>query len=147
VAALDAHEHGDLARLPGPADVGHRCRQRQIAGVLVDHAVGEVDEVQRPPGGGAAVGVGRRDVDREERRAQVALAHARDVDVVGGAALLHVLPLLRQLIRGVDVGIDDDGGLVQAPRPRRQILGGGRDGEEQAGDGKKQGAAHAHGAS
>ena len=55
------------------------------------------------------------DPDRKENRAEVALAHARNIDAAVGVARSEVEVIVKQALRGVVMRIDNDGRPMKLP--------------------------------
>ena len=127
MSALDAHQHADLLLLFRAAYVGGRSREHQVRGVLLDHAVCNIYEVERAASRAALDDIvltnpfGRRklavNVDGEELARHARLLEARDVRVVlprRGRA--DVVVFVNHDRRDVVVPVNDDRFAVQRER-------------------------------
>jgi hypothetical protein len=112
VAALDAHQRGELVVAMRGDDVGGREGHPHLVGMLRRLLVDGVDQLQRPPGVMIFVEVGL-DPDGEELRAEVALVRGVEVQLPAVERIGQVEVLVDETLRRVGVGVDDDGGAVE----------------------------------
>src|SRR6266436_5404174 len=112
MAALDAHERGDLALLAGFSNFSRRRGQNHIVRMLADLLADRVNLDQRAVHG---LGAGHLagDPDGKENCAQIAFAHARKVNAARGAARSQIEFSVEEALRGVIVRVYDDGRKVQ----------------------------------
>ena len=147
VAALHAHQRGDLVLRRGAADVGGGGRQHQIVRVRLHGLVHRVDERGRGFHRGHPGDVGGHP-DRKEQAVEPALAHARDIDVAVLLADADVEGLVeKEALRRVVVRVDHDRAVVQLFRTGRDTVGRGRLGEHdrrQRENGRGKNRAHEH---
>jgi hypothetical protein len=91
--------------------------------VARDLLVHSGDELKGARGGTGLVAA-RVNPDGEEGGIEPALAHARDVNVAVGVAGTKVEVFVEQPLRGIDVGINDNGLAVQAVGAGGDVAGG-----------------------
>ena len=92
-------------------------------GYFADVLADGVDLVERLLDGGRAHDAAV-DPDRKEDGVHAAFAHARDVDGAVGVALAEIVVVREEALRGVVVGVEDDGGKMQLVSASRDIVGG-----------------------
>jgi hypothetical protein len=109
VAALDAHERGELVLAMGLLDAFGRGDELDLVGMFGDLLLDGVDQLQGAAGVLALV-EGGLDPDGEELGAQVALVDGVEVEVAAVERVGEVEVLIEKALRGVGVGVDDDGG-------------------------------------
>jgi hypothetical protein len=120
VAALYAHERGDLVLLLGGADFVGSGGEDEIAGMLADSFTDGVDLIESLLDGDRS-GDFAVDPDGEEDGVQTAFTHAGDIDVAVGLARTDIEGGVKETLRGVVVGVDDH-------RSEVELFGFARDG-------------------
>ena len=111
MAAFNAHEHGEPARLAGRENLRRRGAERQFRRMAANLLQNAVDECQRPVREAALPGSWFRP-DGEELRGQVAAACGGEVQVAGAEFGDEVPALVHKALGGVGVGIDEECGGV-----------------------------------
>jgi len=106
VAALHAHQHGDVTPRHGPP---HFIRVgRQLGdGLRIHQHLHRIDQRHCPSERGARP-VARVDPDREERGREAAFLHPREVDVAVRQPRRDVGLHVEHALRRVDVAVEDD---------------------------------------
>ena len=115
VAAFDAHERGELVFAMGALDVFGGIRHHHLVGMFGGLLQDGVDEVEGAAGVVAFVEFGL-DPDGEEFRAEVALLRGGEVEIAAVEGLGEVVMVVEHALRGVGVGVDDDGGVMHGGR-------------------------------
>jgi hypothetical protein len=82
VAALDAHQGGDLPLPLGATDIGDRRRHHDVAGVAFRRTIDDVDHIHRAPRRSALLRVFLIHVDGKKLPRHAALLHAREIRVI-----------------------------------------------------------------
>ncbi len=111
VAALDAHQRGELVITVRGEDVGGREGHLHLVGMLRGLLVDGVDQFQRAFGILALVEIGL-DPDGEELRAEIALFGGVEVHLATVEGHGEVVVFVDEALRRVGVGVDDDGLLM-----------------------------------
>ena len=106
VAALDAHQGGNLALRVRAANIFRGARQHDVVGIFLDVFAHGVDLIECLLNRGRAHNVAV-DPDRKEDAIHAAFAHARYVDRAVRIALAQVIILREQALRRVVVRVDD----------------------------------------
>src|SRR6267143_1901061 len=123
MAAFDTHERSDLALFASIADFGSGRREHDFSRMLANLLAHRVDLNK-----GAIYGLGPGNFaghpDGEENSAEVAFAHAGNVDAPASTALAKIELAVKKALRRVVVRVHDDGGEVQLARFFRDGIGG-----------------------
>jgi len=142
VAALHAHQRGNLVLACRAAHVGGSRREDEIVRMRADGFTHGVDLIVGALERGGTDDVARNP-DRKEQRIEPAFLHARDVDVAVGMALAEVeFGIEHQPLSGVGVRVHHDRLLVNARglRLRQNDDGQRKDG----GNGKRKAQESSH---
>jgi hypothetical protein len=113
VAAFDTQERRELVLAVGALDVGSAEGHHHTVGMTGGLFVNRIDEVESMAGEVALIGFGL-DPNGEELRAEIASPGLVEANVayVLGVLGADVIVLVEEALRGVGVGIDDNGGVV-----------------------------------
>jgi len=111
VAALNAHEGGELVVAVGLLNAGRGGDELDLVRVPRDLLLDGVDQLQGAAGVLALVLDGF-DPDGEELRAQVAFVDGVEIEIAAVERIGEVKVLIDKALRGVGVGVDDDGGVM-----------------------------------
>ena len=111
MAALDAHQRGQLVLAMRRLDIRRRIRHPHPVGMLRRLLVNGIDQLQGAPRVVALVKV-RLDPDREELRAKVALLGRVEIEIAAIELVGKVVVLVDQPLRRIGMRVDNDSGVV-----------------------------------
>ena len=116
-SAFEIHEGRDLSRLADALDVGRAEGQLDLVRVLCELIVGGVNQPEHLLRLETRRVVLLGDEQAEEHRVEATLLGANQIELPIVDALAHVAAVVELAIDDVDVGIEDEGVLVEGSRP------------------------------
>jgi hypothetical protein len=112
MATFDTYQHCDFVLFLGSPDLSNGDGEDKIVGMFADGFADGVDLIKSPFDGFWA-GDFAGNPDGEVDGIQAAFTHARDVDIAVSVAGADVEGGVKKPLRGVVVGVDDDGGVME----------------------------------